>query len=411
MKYLKILLLLLICWQPALFAADISAEQHRLNAAQRQLAIEIRANQVASQQVEYMHKNMASWAQFYKEHAVSEELLKQVEFEQISAQSSLEGMEIALLATREILDGISTKTDQLLKSRQRLEMLGRKSYQDEVKLSDIKQQLLIQEELLKVEKDRHKTLSDGQVVARQRVEFLNDWYVQLSHIFDKQASQQKLIRSAAKIAKLQDTLQSWLDKLSLLTTQLQSLSQKSDTSLNDIRKLQLSTIDASERIEMTRNEIYLLRLQSSIQSLSIPPQKFQTVTYLNMLDRRASKTLQQLLATQQFVVTKVEYLESKEVEYKNTFSKEEAKDSIRVLEELKYDFGQQIDVVENLVKQTAKFQEKIAALLKQQLTVRQALPPLQLQAWLTLGANLLKIPGITKMRELDHREKSMIRCH
>ena len=103
------ILLLLICCQQVAFASNISAEQHRLTAAQRQLTIEIRANQVTQQQVEYMHKNMANWTEFYNTHEVSEELLKQVEFEQISAQSSLEGTAIALLATREILDGINTK--------------------------------------------------------------------------------------------------------------------------------------------------------------------------------------------------------------------------------------------------------------------------------------------------------------
>jgi len=392
--FIRAFLLLLICWQPLVFAADISAEEHRLTAAQRQLVIEVRANQLTQQQVEYMQKNQESWAEFYRAHEVREELLKQVEFEQISGQSSLEGTEIALLSTREILDAINTKTSQLLKSRRQLEILGQKTYQDEMKLANVKQQLLIQEKLLKVEKERYKTLSDAQVLGRQRVEILNDRYFQLSHIYNKQISQQKLEQSAVNIAKLQDTLQKWLDKLSGLTIQLQTLTQKPGTSLSDIRKLQLSIIEANERVEMTRNDIYLLRLQASIHSLSIPPQKTHAVTYLNTLDKHASKTLQQLLATQRFILTKIKYLESKKIEYKTAFPEVEVKDFIRVLGELQQDFNQQLLTVEKLVKQTTQFKNKITALLKQQLTVRQALPPLQLEAWMALGNNLLKIPNM-----------------
>ena len=379
----------------AIAADSLASQKERMTAAERQLAIDINANAISKQRLKFLQANRGPWLKYFENHPVPQDFIRQVELDRNAASAAIEGMAIAVSASQEIVSDTQATIDHLVKKRQRLLLLAQgKNIEDNIEFKELEAQLQLLNQLLTIEKQHIDALKDGKFIAEDRLKFLSLWYNKLQRIHLHQTHIEELAASAAEMTRLQSVLQSWLTKLSTLNHELEQLASSLNPTEKTLRTMQIKILEASERVEMTRNEIWLLRLQNNVQNLRVPKRKAHAITRLSELDRRALKTSHQLKGNRKYISSKKSYLKSKKEEFFGTLPKAELSAALMILKGLDSDYTKQLLLVKSLAAETLIFKQEIKKLLKDQLSVRQELPTFTLDSWLALWRNTFKIPGM-----------------
>lgn len=383
-----------LCVMQSAFAQQLEFQQSQLTAAKHQLIIDNKSNELAKNQLLQVKKNHDHLLKFYQERGIGLSALKHSQIDIISAQSTYDGLQMSVDSAKEQINRIQLSIDALTKERRRLEILKSEEPTAKADLEAIEQKLALANALLDVEKHRIEMLRLTRSISKEHLGLLTGWNQELYLLYKQQKRDKTMALATEKMKALQDELDTWIVKLTELNNQLEEVTSQADASNQDIQKINLQIIEANENVELSRLDVYLLSIESEVQSTSESIVNDLTISRLNQLDDMSRTTKKQLLQADKFVEGKVKYLDLKKTEYQESGDAENLSGMMMKLTGLQSRYEGESQRIEAQNKRIEKMQNKIKTLLSQQIATRQELPGFDLYGWSNLFLKSLQIPGL-----------------
>lgn len=374
-----------------LFATPAHADESldilkdRLQSTQRQVSLDRHSNQLAREQLSRVVAQSEQENEYYKTHEISQSILGHTEIELAAAKNRIQEIDIILGTESLQFADTEGRIDELVKYQQQQALTASKRPDGKQKMADIQSRLSVLLQLREMERERLAVLQEGHDIAQQRLSLIQAVGVTQNRISHRQEQNRLLESSVKQMAAFQTDLENWFVTLENLQTQLTSLLKNPDFLPKQQRDLQIQILAAEEHVALLRVKITLLRTDSQIEKMRVPVRKMHSISQLNTLERNAKKILFQLEEIKHFVVAKNQYLEWKQSELEQDREQEEFKVILPFLDEIKSEYSGIHFKVAELEERTNLFEKEIRRSLKQELAVRQTLPPLTLSAWLNLG--------------------------
>lgn len=381
-----VLIVILLITTSAFADESVEILRDRLQSIQRQVLLDRQSNQLSKEQLNRWQEQSQRDAQYYKTHDISKAILNHADLELASAQARLQGIEIVTTSAQLQFADTHERIVELVKYQQQQALLVGQRADGKRKLAEIQVRLDLLKQLQTTEQERLDVLKTGKEIALQRLNLVQQAASNQNRIYQRQEQHRVLESSSKQMASLQSRLQGWLVSLANLQSQLSSVHQ---------RELQVQILTAEEYVALLRTQITVLRTQYQIEELRVPVRKIHSVGQLNGLERNAKKILAQLEEIKQFTVTKNQYLDSKKSEIEQDLSKEDFAKLLTLVNALQADYYAINFKIDQLQAQTKLFAKDIRSSLKQELAVRQTLPPFEISAWANLGAKVFASLSMT----------------
>jgi potassium efflux system protein len=315
------------------------------------------------------------------------------------AKADLESINLSLKTTQQstdlIQDSIRNATDQYEISTPGLSL----SQEIQTQQAQLQQTLQERRNLFNIQQKRIRVLQSSRDTVQQTINFAEDWRqnLQRNYQLEQQAHRQDSLN--ALTLRLQQDQQNWMQRLNQWSEELKKAEITGFINNHSYDQIEFKIFEAEERNNLLETELNIAKITNKLQDLTSAFNQKLSLSTLSNLQHKLENLSEQINTSTNLFQDKIKFLQN----YSNLANKPNQRepnftnDQIKLtsLKEIILDYQNLFVKVQQLSKQANAQQIVIAKQLKLQLSNRQTLPGLNINAWIGLGQTIFQIPRLT----------------
>jgi potassium efflux system protein len=366
--------------------------QDMLNAATQELQVTQQKNQLAQQRLNRLRERQ----QQIKPQDVTPSLIERAQLDAALAAANLDSANITLAESQQATNATQAKIANLETELQSITLGAGKANSVRIKITVLQNELNFQKALLKIQQKELNELNKANTLANQTYILLLNQKNILTNLYQMKLKQEQQLALQKQESDLQQQQKVWLNRLSSLDQQIQTLSTTPDnTHVN--QHLELQILQAQEQSNLIHLQLVILHLKE--QATELEQQQKTDVPSLNSIMSQANDilagcdSLNDLISRKEKLLTMRIDLEKQSYK-QGLITQAEYEQDAAIIQELVVGYQKQLDALEQLEQQTQSYLNSTQQLLNKALARRQGLPGFSLDAWKSLGHQLVNIPRL-----------------
>lgn len=382
------------CWSDSV-SEGIALPDDQLVALTDQInLLKIRLTQSNNQLKNLEREEKTRFSNLSVEH-INNPMLEKINLDIDIAQSNVDSSDIELSEAEQTIGRIQKHIQDLENQLNILNVFGLKiSHNGATNILSIKNEILVQNNLLNLEKSRTDYLQKLKDAANQALILRQAEYRHVEMVLKSQTIMRLKDEQAQSEMNFQKEQTYWLQQLNELYAQLNKAENAKSPDSEEMSKLQGQIFVANENVNLTYLQTLVARYEDQMHQYKISIAHTTSVGLLNKISDQTQSLNKQLPRVSSLLKTRIEILEKRKVILKNKTSSINTTENITALQNLQNTYQETFEHVTTLTTDLTKFHQQLDRALQQELSARQGLPGLGAPAWLDLGEELLWIPPL-----------------
>ncbi len=417
-RYLIIIAFLWAVMATAVFASPLENEgadakarlTQSIEAAKQRLSIAKEREALAKIKLKMAEAEQQALALSLAKSRVTPKRLEHANLQYALTLADLDSIQLSLIETTQLIEGAHNRIARI---QDRVKNTLVTSNNTAQKNNVLWLHLRTYQTILETEQRRLKTLTQAKDLIELRRDVHQSMQSTLNTQYDKQQAAQK--REALKQAEktLQAAQQNWLAVLARLNKQLYTLeqSERNEANIAALNRVNLKLIEAEEHSNLNQLKLVQINLNERLASTH-SLKEAQSVAELKRGIIRLSSTISELENLQRYIKRKNKLLAlhekiSQEKSGRGELSAISLAEYKNLLGALKKNYIQIQESVSALLNTSQLQLNNFQQALSKAMARRQNLPAFDINAWQTLGENLIRIPTFLWRNVLAVRDQAV----
>ncbi|MFN7096003.1 MAG: mechanosensitive ion channel domain-containing protein [Gammaproteobacteria bacterium] len=366
--------------------------QEVLSSATQELIVTQQKNQLAQQRLNRLKSQQSQLLP----QDVDQALVTRAKLDAALAGANLDSANITLAESQQATSATQAKIATLESELQNITLGAGKANAVRLQITMLQDELNFQKALLKIQTKELNELTKSTTIASQTYDFLVSQKDALANLNQLRIKQEQQLALQNQESELQMQQKTWLDRLAMLDQQIQNLPSTPDN-IGANQSLELQILQAQEQTNLIHLQLVILHLQE--QTTDLEQQQRTDVPSLNNVISQTNDILSGCNNLNDLIIRKQKLLTARIKLEKQSFeqaliSKEQYEADVVTIQDLVTGYQKQLNVLNQLEQQTQVFLNAKQLELTKALARRQGLPGFSLNAWSSLGHEIVKIPGL-----------------
>lgn len=330
---------------------------------------------------------------------INEQSLEHLDLLIAMAKADLESINLSLKTTQQstdlIQDSIRNATDQSEISTPGLTL----SQEIQQQQAQLQQTLEERRNLFNIQQKRIRILQSSHDTVQQTINFAEEWRQNLQRNYQLQQQTNRQDSLNALTFRLQQDQQNWMQRLNQWSEELKKAEITGFINNPSYDQIEFKIFEAEEKNNLLETELNIAKLSNKLQDLASDFNQKLSLSTLSNLQHKLENITEQINISIKLFHNKIKFLQN----YSNLINKSRQGGANTPSDQVKFSSIKEITLgyqnlfikMQQLAKEANAQQIVIAKQLKLQLSNRQTLPGLNLNAWIGLGQTIFQIPRLT----------------
>lgn len=376
-------------------------ESATFSSAYRQLEIARKSNVLAKQELKRRIKILEEYKTRKLQQPFTAEEKRAGLFALENAKANRDESNLQLAEARRIAQTTKKRILSLKEEEQAFTLLAHMSDYIAKKLIDLRNQIRLEEDILRLAQARVDVLTESLGLSEQRVRLekqISQVLSERSQMQDNEAAHRALENEIVVLQRQQEfwiaqaAKQQQLLQVSLAPSRAKKHGKNELVQAQNKQQLELQIFEANERSDLYDQEIAIVRVKHDLSALARRSQQEVSITELRAISRQLDHSAEQILAVSHLLTQKIEFLNR---DFTRAGSVISSHIFSRVYADLLYKTKQQLLEIQNLQIRSKQLSNDVNIRTKRAIARRHELPGFNLQEWQQLGSELAFIPTFT----------------
>jgi potassium efflux system protein len=389
-------LLLCLCWHNVYaeyvnLGENVSIDRIQLVSEQ----IDLLKNRINQAQIELNNLQQDEQIPPNTLDKASKNLLDKASLDISVAKSNVESITIEVGDSQQTISWLEKNIQEIENQLNVLNIFGLKVAPKEmIHIREYKQDLLYQQKLLGLEKNRYVYLQQLQKLANHVLKLQKQKYERLNDIVKTRNLLHLKQQQVKDELAYQQQQNNWLEQLNVLYARLAKIDPAQSKSA--YASVERDIFYTNENANFAYVQSLIARYKDQIQQMKLAILKSNSITLLNEIGNQVQTLSKQIKRLETVVQSRTNVLENhiQFLQDKKTADSTYAP-YLKKLTMLHSQYQRTASNLENLNTQLTDFRKTLDAALQSELSSRQGMPSFGLKTWLDLGKEMLLVPALT----------------